>query len=43
VVDPDELVEVRDRVKAEIDAAAETAKQSEFPPMEWATEDIYVD
>jgi pyruvate dehydrogenase E1 component alpha subunit len=41
-VHPDELVEIRDRVDAEIDAAAEAAKQSEYPP-EWAMEDIYVD
>jgi pyruvate dehydrogenase E1 component alpha subunit len=40
---PDELVEIRDRVRAEIDAAAEAAKQSEYPPVEWAMEDVYVE
>ncbi len=42
-VHPDELVEIRDRVKAEIDAAAERAKQVEHPPVEWAMEDVYVE
>ncbi|UCH34725.1 MAG: hypothetical protein JSV65_19775 [Armatimonadota bacterium] len=38
----DALVELRERVKREIDDAAEAAKQIQPPPTEWAMEDVYV-
>jgi len=42
-VHPDGLVELRDRIKVELDRAAEAAKRSEEPPVEWAMEDVYAD
>jgi pyruvate dehydrogenase E1 component alpha subunit len=40
-VDMQELVALRERVKREIDEAAEAAKRSPLPPAEWALEDVY--
>jgi len=37
----EQLVDLRDRIRREIDEAAESAKQSEPPPVEWALEDVY--
>jgi len=39
----DVLVELRERVKREIDEAAEEAQKSAPPPVEWAMEDVYGD
>jgi len=36
-----QLVALRERVKREIDEAAEAAQQSPPPPAEWAMEDVY--
>jgi len=42
-VSVDVLVELRERVKREIDEAAEEAQKSAPPPVEWAMEDVYGD
>lgn len=36
------LTELRERIEAEVDEAAEAAKKIEPPPADWAMEDIYV-
>lgn len=42
-VDLRQLVDLRERVKREIDQAAEAAKQIAPPPAQWALEDVYVE